>query len=201
MHGGELFHHTGSQESLLVGIEKAFWLKLKLFCLSSDGKPFGPGAVWHHAQHGADWLEEGLVLPRRRARFARRRRGEVDPTGMRATFLFNRAPCRRCWNSCWKCRTGCIKTGSSSGLPSGLSKCPRSRVRSFFEFVKNVPQERNSERNEAIKVPKITPRKCGGRQNYYPTADFCTEPAYRSAQDLVPGKCRGRQNCRSGADF
>ena len=31
------------------------------------------------------------------------------------------------------------------------------------------------------------PSKCGGSQNYPSGTDFCTEPAYRSAQDLVPG--------------
>ena len=43
------------------------------------------GAWWHRAQHGAEWPEEGLVLPRRPARVPRRRRGEVVPTGTRAT--------------------------------------------------------------------------------------------------------------------
>ena len=56
------------------------------------GGPFSHGATWRRAQHGAEWPEEGLVLPRLRARAARRRRGEVNPTGTRATVAPSTAP-------------------------------------------------------------------------------------------------------------
>ena len=122
-------------------------------------------AAMSKAQHGAEWPEEGPVLPRRRARAARRRRGRVNPTG---------TTCQRCWtgsSSALPSRSlpfqlRCFRSGFLSGslnrarLSKLLSK-PRPEVVSYsgqdsVEVVKNVPQERISERGEAIEVPKTS---------------------------------------------
>ena len=88
------------------------------------------------AQHGAEWPEESLVPPRRRARVARRRRGEVVSTGEGNSIQQCLVP--ELVEQLVEVLKGRYQDGSR--LPSGLSKCPRSRARSVSRHSRVSPR-------------------------------------------------------------
>ena len=117
------------------------------------------------------------VAPRRRPRFARRRRGEVESTGTRATVAPSTVLRAGEGETVGGSAEGRYQDGIQQPTAERLVEVPKISCQEYIKAVKDVPQERISERSA---------RRASA--------------AHSGADTDYEGRVRGAQNCPSGTD-